>query len=259
MSTHSIPYLGHFPHQENAPLRLPVAPEGTAMSRYELVPDDLELLVSVGWDPVLATYFAQVVHPGIGRPARDVVLLWVGTALRQLPTLPLVERHVTPYLTLAEEVRAQLESVPEITSARVASRTGRDELRVIPDAARLAAFGLTADQVLPALNLIPREGVQMQTGFTLRDGREIPLTVRREGEGRRALDDLRRLRLATPVAVVPMGALADVRRMPPPPTILHKNGRREISVLYTLDPEVQQTGPLCIITSSESRHTPSIT
>jgi multidrug efflux pump subunit AcrB/ABC-type multidrug transport system ATPase subunit len=144
---------------------------------------------------------------------------------------------------LAEDVRAQLESVPEINFARVASRSGRDELRVIPDDRRLAGFGLTGDQVLPALALMPREGVPMRTGFTLRDGREIPLTVRRAGEGGRARQDLLALRLATAAGVVPLGAVADVRRMPPPPTILHKNGRREVSVLYTFGADVPQTGP----------------
>ena len=31
--------------------------------------------------------------------------------------------------------------------------------------------------------------------------------------------------------------------MPPPPTILHHNGRREVSVLYQLGPSAPQTGP----------------
>jgi ABC-type multidrug transport system ATPase subunit len=144
---------------------------------------------------------------------------------------------------LAEEIRGQLESIAEVSSATVASRTGRDELRVIPDERRLAAFGLTGDQVLPALNLVPREGVQMPTGFTLSDGREIPLAIRRVERSNRASEDLRALRLATPAGVVPLEALADVRRMPPPATITHKNGRREIGVRYRLGPEAPQTGP----------------
>ena len=38
-------------------------------------------------------------------------------------------------------------------------------------------------------------------------------------------------------------ALASVRRMPPPSTIAHHNGRRELSVLYRLAGDVPATGP----------------
>lgn len=80
------------------------------MSRYELVPDDPALLLTVGWDPVLATYFAHVLHPGMGRPARDVLLLWVGTAAGQIPTVAGLATHLTAYLRagLADELRQHL-------------------------------------------------------------------------------------------------------------------------------------------------------
>jgi ABC-type multidrug transport system ATPase subunit len=83
----------------------------------------------------------------------------------------------------------------------------------------------------------------MRTGFTLHDGREIPMTVRREEHERPATDDLRDLRLATPVGVLPLSAVAKVRKMPPPPTILHHNGRREIGISYRLGDEAPTTGP----------------
>lgn len=78
------------------------------MSRYELVPDDPDLLLTVGWDPVLQTYFAHVVHPAIGRPPRDVLLLWVGTVAGQIQTVEVLATHLEPYITLAEELRQQL-------------------------------------------------------------------------------------------------------------------------------------------------------
>jgi len=144
---------------------------------------------------------------------------------------------------LAREMQERLQSIPEIGSVTVQGRTGQEELRVSPDAQALAAFGLTADQVLPVLNIVGREGIEMQIGFTLHDGREIPMAVRREAADLLAGDELRNLRLATPAGVLPLGALADVRKMPAPPTILHHNGRREIKVYYRLGEAAPKTGP----------------
>jgi ABC-type multidrug transport system ATPase subunit len=122
------------------------------------------------------------------------------------------------------------------------AQTGQEELRVVPDEQALAAVGLTADQVLPALNVVRREGLELRTGFTLRDDREIPLAVRRADPMRRPREDLLGLRLATPAGTLPLGALADVRRMPPPPPIVHHDGRREIKVAYTFGREAPSTG-----------------
>jgi multidrug efflux pump subunit AcrB/ABC-type multidrug transport system ATPase subunit len=144
---------------------------------------------------------------------------------------------------LGEEIEEQLQSIPEIGSTSIEGRAGLSEIRVLPDVLALQGFGLTADQVVPSLNLVGREGVAFRTGFTLQDGREIPLVVRRETRGRGAWNDLNRLRLTTPVGVLPLPALADVTRMPAPPPILHHDGRREIEVTYRLGAEAPKTGP----------------
>jgi multidrug efflux pump subunit AcrB/ABC-type multidrug transport system ATPase subunit len=145
---------------------------------------------------------------------------------------------------LARELVSQLESMPEVERAWTDSRRGLEELRVLPDDPRLAAYGLTADQVVPALGVIRREGLEMQVGFTLPDGREIPLAVRRRpGSLRRASDDLALLRLATPAGVLPLSALADLRRVPAPETIRHHDGRRELEVHYLLGSDAPRTGP----------------
>ena len=64
--------------------------------------------------------------------------------------------------------------------------------------------------------------------------------VRRQ---RGASRDLTRLRVTTKAGVVPVIALASVRRMPAPPVIAHHNGRRELTVLYRLSGDVPDTGP----------------
>ena len=95
------------------------------------------------------------------------------------------------------------------------------------------------------LNLAGREGRQLQTGFLLPEGRELPLVVRRDEQGGRAerASSLNTLRVTTPSGVLPVAALASVRRVPAPPVIVHHNGRREMSVYYNLDRDAPATGP----------------
>ena len=99
--------------------------------------------------------------------------------------------------------------------------------------------------MLPVLNLAGRDGERMQTGFVLPTGRELPLVVERKNARRTrgASGDLTRLRVQTEAGVVPMMALASMRRMPAPPMIVHHNGRRELTVLYRLARDVPSTGP----------------
>jgi ABC-type multidrug transport system ATPase subunit/preprotein translocase subunit SecF len=108
----------------------------------------------------------------------------------------------------------------------------------------MAAYGLTPDQVLPALALVRREGYEMRIGLTDRSGREVPLVVRAvERRSQRARDEISSLRLQTPAGVLPLSALASVQQMPPPAVILHHNGRREVSVYYKLADSAPQSGP----------------
>jgi len=145
---------------------------------------------------------------------------------------------------LAHEIRTQLEAIPEVGLVQVQGRRGQDEIRVFPEERKLQAYSLTADQVLPILNVVRREGVEMRTGFTLGNGREIPLTVRRKpGRDQRVGEGLRKLRLATAAGVLPLEAVASVRRMPAPPAIQHHNGRRELRVTYQLGAQAPRTGP----------------
>lgn len=145
---------------------------------------------------------------------------------------------------VAAEIEELLFSLPEVGPTWTSGRRGQPELRVETDRMVLAGLGLTPDQVLPALGVVRREGVQMRVGWQLADGREILLVVRRDGDRiQRAVHDLEGLRLATPAGVLPLGSVASVRRMPPPPTILHRDGRREVSVFYRLSDTAPAAGP----------------
>jgi hypothetical protein len=167
-------------------------------------------------------------------------------ALRRTPAEVVLSGPDSDLLqTLAEDIRAQLASMPQVAQAWVSSQPGLDEIWVEPDRNAFEAFGLTIDQVLPVLQLAGREGERMQTGFLLPSGRELPLVVERRDVRRErgASADLARLRVQTDAGVVPVTALASMRRMPPPTTIVHHNGRRELSVYYRLANDVPATGP----------------
>ena len=146
---------------------------------------------------------------------------------------------------LAESIRTRLESMPQVDQAWMSARPGMDEIWVEPNRRAFEAFGLTLDQVLPFLRLAGREGERMQTGFVLPTGRELPLVVERRDarRPRGASGDLTRMRIQTESGVVPVMALASMRRMPPQSMIVHHNGRRELSVLYRLAGDVPATGP----------------
>ena len=83
--------------------------------------------------------------------------------------------------------------------------------------------------MLSTLNVVRREGVRMQVGFTLADGRELPLVVRRpEVRSSRRFDRSRRCAIATEEGALPLGEVTQGTRMPAPPMISHHNGRREL-------------------------------
>lgn len=146
---------------------------------------------------------------------------------------------------LANDIRSRLISISDISSATVGGRDGQDELVVTPRAQALFGYGLTADEILPELSGVRREGAVLSVGFTQPDGREIPLVVRRKEERKEvpAMRTLTQLQLATRSGVLPLDAVADVRRMPPPAVIEHHDGRREVRVTYRFSGSAPSSGP----------------
>jgi multidrug efflux pump subunit AcrB/ABC-type multidrug transport system ATPase subunit len=145
---------------------------------------------------------------------------------------------------LAGEIQSRLLSISDIETATISGRTGQEELRIVPVRNALTAYRLHPEEVLNLLNVFRREGLQLQVGFTLADGRELPMTVRRADEaGERALQSIEDLRLATEFGAMPLGAVTTGRSMPPEPAIGHHNGRRELAISYSLSDSAPETGP----------------
>lgn len=144
---------------------------------------------------------------------------------------------------LATEIRSRLASIEEIGSnASIGHRRGMDELWVMPREGVLEGLALTPDQIFPALGVVRREGVVMQSSLTLDDGRELPVTVLREDEIE-SRAELSRTRLATPSGVVPLYSVADLREELARPPIVHRDGRRELTVSYRFGYQAPESGP----------------
>ncbi len=78
------------------------------MSRYAFPAlDDDALAVTVGWDPPLRTFFAQVEPPG-SCGCHDL-LLWVGTTDCEITDVTQLARAVSEWGDIPSEVRWQLE------------------------------------------------------------------------------------------------------------------------------------------------------
>lgn len=146
--------------------------------------------------------------------------------------------------SLGDDIEERLESMSYIGNAWVSSSRGMEEIWVQPRRSALEAFGLTLTDVLPVLNLAGTEGVQMPNGYTLTSGREIPVNVERVDarDPTTARRELSKLRLRTAAGVLPISTLAETRRMPAPTVIVHKDGRREMSVRYRLSSSAPRSG-----------------
>jgi multidrug efflux pump subunit AcrB/ABC-type multidrug transport system ATPase subunit len=145
---------------------------------------------------------------------------------------------------LATEIQDRLSEIPEIEDVTISGRSGLDELQIEPLAAALAAYRLNPEEVLSALNVVRREGVLLQVGFTLADGRELPLNVRRpEIPEFQVLRSIQALTIATEQGALPLGEVTQGTRMPASPMISHHNGRRELAISYGFAADAPETGP----------------
>jgi hypothetical protein len=69
------------------------------MSRYRIPAQNPALTVIVGWDNPLVTFFAQVFDPSIEEDA-EADLLWIGTALQDLPTVAALQAQLAGWATI---------------------------------------------------------------------------------------------------------------------------------------------------------------
>lgn len=74
------------------------------MSRYEFTISET-LQCTVGWDPPLGTFFAQVRTPG-----PYGLLFWIGTSIKECADLNTLYTYLKPYTTVPDAIKAQLQA-----------------------------------------------------------------------------------------------------------------------------------------------------
>jgi multidrug efflux pump subunit AcrB/ABC-type multidrug transport system ATPase subunit len=145
---------------------------------------------------------------------------------------------------LAREIQSRLAATSGVAEAWVSSRIEREEVRIEPLPSALALHRLHPEDVLNVLILSRREGVRLPVGFTLVDGRDLPLTVRRHDVADTdALQTVEKLRFATEDGSLRLGDVTAASRVRPAISISHHNGRRELAIGYTLDAGAPAAGP----------------
>lgn len=152
--------------------------------------------------------------------------------------------NMTQLNSLAREIEENLLNISVVESASITGRQGREEVQIKPDFNALSSYQLFPETILQTLNVFRREGTQMQVGFVLADGRELPLTVRQpEFTTSNANQLIDETRISFQERSLPLGEITTISSELPPPNITHHNGRRELGVNYQISDEAPTSGP----------------
>lgn len=147
-------------------------------------------------------------------------------------------------MALCQDLQARLSEVNYVEQSWLPIQPRNRELWVEPDETALQAFGLMVSEALPFLQIAGRDGQTLASPYPLPSGREIGVVVEREGvrEDTVSRRDFNAMRIQTSQGVLPIAAFSRVTEMPAPGVIVHKNGRREMKVMYSLDRSVPDSG-----------------
>ena len=146
-------------------------------------------------------------------------------------------------MEVGERIVNQLESIDVVDRSWLAVRPANRELWITPIDSVMESLGLFRSHVLPALNYAGVEGRSQAGRFSLDDGREIPVSVEREGarEQEASVAELRKVPIYTPSGALQLNQVAQTVRMPPGTTIVYENGRREIRVFFQYVSDVAES------------------
>ena len=78
------------------------------MSRYPVPAHDATMVVTVGWDPPLQTFFGQVVRPTTSADEDDACVVWIGTHPQEIATVAQLCTHLHPYADIPLTMQARL-------------------------------------------------------------------------------------------------------------------------------------------------------
>jgi CzcA family heavy metal efflux pump len=128
---------------------------------------------------------------------------------------------------IGQQIKTAIQEVPGIADLAVEQQVERPQLVISPKRELMAAYGLT----LPEL----REYVSVMlggetVGQVFEQGRYFDLVVKTSDEGRRSMDDIRRLTIDADGRKIPLSDVAEIRSVAGPNTINRENAERMITV-----------------------------
>jgi HME family heavy-metal exporter len=128
--------------------------------------------------------------------------------------------------TAAESLRVRMEAIPGLVDVRVERSVRVPHLDVSIDFARAAAYGITPAAIAERLETLSDGRIVSQ----IIDGQRRFDVILRMPDAQRTTLALAEQRIETPLGLVPLGTLADVRETDGPNQILREGGRRRIVI-----------------------------
>ena len=135
---------------------------------------------------------------------------------------------------LAEQVRAQLASVPGLVDLTVEKQVLIPQISVRLDHRKLAQLGLAPGEAIRVLQALT-DGAHPNQGAQIVDGARRYDLVLRLPDGQRSPQDLARTLIDTPAGRLPLSSFATVDETDGPNQIGRENGRRRIVVYANTD------------------------
>lgn len=140
---------------------------------------------------------------------------------------------------VGEIIKGQMESIEGTTNVEASQGVKRTEFQVEVDHERAAWFGVSADDISQTITaaLFGVEATEYTDGLE-----DIPVRVKIDSEGERALDDIRNLMIPTPMGkLVPFTDVASLKLAAGETSIRHRNFKRNINISCDLLPGVDAT------------------
>ncbi len=144
---------------------------------------------------------------------------------------------------LSEQIVQTLRTIQDIEKNSVNSNLegGAPELQIRGDRLRLAAWGLSMQQMMNAIWATRAEGVNSATPFS-EPGGEVDVSIQLLNAQERQLEDVENMKIRNESGhLIPVNQVADVRIDDGPGNIVRHNQERQVKITYSFLPEAQKS------------------
>lgn len=165
--------------------------------------------------------------PGFLQPIENRILM-ISTGIRAQVGIKLLGEDLDQLQAKAFEVEKIVRQVQGATGVAPSRVQGKPYLEIEVDRAAMARYGLRAEDVLNVVEI----GIGGKNAGTTIEGRQrFPIQVRLQRSERNDLEELGRILVATPSGqFIPLGQVADIKRVSGPSEISSENGRLRVFV-----------------------------